>query len=88
MNGKTAIDAIHNPASAEMDRRTYGVSWLNVCFWGKRLIRVTIGRLMMDIYVRTRKPFTCMGGGERPLLGNRCGKTAKSHWIVFSKPNA
>ena len=25
---------------------------------------------------------------ERPLLGNRCGKTAKSHWIVFSKPNA
>jgi len=25
---------------------------------------------------------------ERPLLGNRCGKTSKSHWIVFSKPNA
>lgn len=24
---------------------------------------------------------------ERPLLGNRCGKTSKSHWIVFSKPN-
>lgn len=21
----------------------------------------------------------------RPLLGNRCGKTAKSHWIVFLK---
>ena len=22
-----------------------------------------------------------------PLFGNRCGKTAKSHWIVFQKPN-
>jgi len=22
---------------------------------------------------------------ERPLFGNRCGKTAKSHWIVFIK---
>jgi SAM-dependent methyltransferase len=22
---------------------------------------------------------------ERPLIGNRCGKTAKSHWIVFLK---
>lgn len=23
---------------------------------------------------------------EKPLFGNRCGKTAKSHWIVFIKP--
>lgn len=23
---------------------------------------------------------------ERPLIGNRCGKSAKSHWIVFLKP--
>lgn len=22
---------------------------------------------------------------ERPLFGNRCGKTSKSHWLVFSK---
>lgn len=22
---------------------------------------------------------------ERPLVGNRCGKTAKSHWLVFMK---
>lgn len=22
----------------------------------------------------------------QPLFGNRCGKTAKSHWIVFMKP--
>lgn len=22
---------------------------------------------------------------ERPLFGNRCGKNAKSHWIVFTK---
>lgn len=25
---------------------------------------------------------------ERPLFGNRCGKQAKSHWIVFMKLNA
>ena len=24
---------------------------------------------------------------HRPLIGNRCGKTAKSHWLVFMKPN-
>jgi len=24
---------------------------------------------------------------ERPLFGNRYGKTGKSHWIVFLKPN-
>lgn len=23
---------------------------------------------------------------ERPLFGNRCGKAAKSHWLVFTKP--
>lgn len=23
---------------------------------------------------------------QKPLIGNRCGKTAKSHWIVFMKP--
>lgn len=25
---------------------------------------------------------------EKPLFGNRCGKTAKSHWIVFMKTGA
>lgn len=24
----------------------------------------------------------------KPLFGNRCGKTAKTHWIVFMKPEA
>lgn len=24
---------------------------------------------------------------ERPLVGQRCGKTAKTHWMVFMKPN-
>lgn len=24
---------------------------------------------------------------EKPLFGNRCGKSAKSHWIVFMKPS-
>lgn len=25
---------------------------------------------------------------EKPLFGNRCGKQAKSHWVVFSKAQA
>lgn len=25
---------------------------------------------------------------QKPLFGNRCGKNAKSHWIVFMKPGA
>jgi SAM-dependent methyltransferase len=25
---------------------------------------------------------------EKPMFGNRCGKTAKSHWIVFMKAEA
>ncbi|RZJ06140.1 MAG: class I SAM-dependent methyltransferase [Brevundimonas sp.] len=25
---------------------------------------------------------------HQPLFGNRCGRTAKSHWIVFMKPSA
>lgn len=24
---------------------------------------------------------------ERPLVGQRCGKSAKTHWLVFMKPN-
>lgn len=24
---------------------------------------------------------------ERPLIGNKCGKAAKTHWLVFMKPN-
>lgn len=24
---------------------------------------------------------------HKPLFGNRCGKTSKSHWIVFMKPS-
>lgn len=23
---------------------------------------------------------------EKPIIGNRCGKNAKSHWLVFMKP--
>lgn len=25
---------------------------------------------------------------QKPLFGNRCGKSAKSHWLVFMKPEA
>ena len=63
MNGKTNIDAILNPCSAEMDRKTYGWSSLNICIGGKRIIRFRIGRLTMDVYKGGRHIFTSMGGG-------------------------
>lgn len=63
MNGKTTIDKTLNPASAEMDLKTYGWSSLNVCFYGKRLLRFTVGRLSVDIYKGSGRTFTCMGGG-------------------------
>ena len=46
-----------------MDRRTYGWPLLNVCFWGRRLLQVTIWRLTVDIYASKTWPFTAMGGG-------------------------
>lgn len=30
--------------------------------------------------------FTIADNAERPLFGQRCGTTAKTHWIVFQKP--
>jgi hypothetical protein len=74
MNGKTTICPIHNPATAEMDRKTYGLPCLNVCFWGKRFMRFTIGRLMMDIYFSGWNMFTCMGGGANG---------SARYWILF-----
>lgn len=63
MNGKTTIDATLHPCSAEMDRRTHGWPLLNVCFWGKRLLRLTVGRLTVDIYAGQGRPFTFWAGG-------------------------
>jgi hypothetical protein len=64
VNGKTDIDEILNPHSAAMDRHTYGWNGLCVSFWGKRLVRFTVGRLSADIYKgRLAQPFTAMGGG-------------------------
>lgn len=63
MNGKTDIDPILNPASAEMDRRTYGWESLNFCVYGHRLIKFHIGWLTVDIYRGTSKPFIARNGG-------------------------
>lgn len=67
MNGTTNIDAILNPGSAEIDRHTHGWKNLNVCFRGKRLIRLKAGRLMIDVYLGTGKMFTAMGGGAEGI---------------------
>lgn len=64
MNGKTDIDPILNPYSAEVDRKTYGSRFLNVCFFGGRFIKFTIWRLTVDIYNGSnQKIFTVIAGG-------------------------
>ena len=49
MNGQTTIDPI-NPCSAEADRHTYGCKWLHVSTWGRRLIRVGIAGVTIDLF--------------------------------------
>ncbi len=63
MNGTTTIDATLNPCSAACDRHTYGWRWINVSTYGKRLIRLHVGRLTLDVYRGTGKVFTATGGG-------------------------
>lgn len=63
MNGKTDIDAILNPASAEMDRRTYGCKFFHFSVYGSRLLKFTIWRLTVDLYKGIEKPFIATGGG-------------------------
>jgi len=63
MNGTTTIDATLNPCSAECDRHTYGWAFLNVSTYGKRLSRLHVGRLTVDVYRGGWKVFTAMGGG-------------------------
>jgi len=75
MNGTTTIDAILNPCSAEADRHTYGWRWLNVSTWGKRLIRLHVGRLTLDVYRGDWRTFACMGGGANG--------TAR-YWMLFT----
>jgi hypothetical protein len=77
MNGKTNIDAILNPCSAEFDRHTWGVQQLNVSFYGHRLVYFRIGRLTVDIYAgsgKAFKTFAAMGGGANG--------TAR-YWMLF-----
>ena len=63
MNGTTTIDATLNPCSAACDRHTYGWRWLNVTTYGKRLFRLHVGRLTLDVYRGLGKVFTAVGGG-------------------------
>jgi WD40 repeat protein len=67
MNGTTTIDATLNPCSAEMDRHTYGWPWLNVSTHGKRLIRLHVGRLTLDVYRGRGGWFVSMGGGANGI---------------------
>lgn len=75
MNGTTTIDATLNQCSAEMDLHTYGWPFLNVSTHGKRLIRLHVGRLTLDVYRGTGKTFCAMGGGANG--------TAR-YWTLFT----
>jgi hypothetical protein len=63
MNGTTTIDATLDPYSAEADRHTYGWRSLNVSTWGKRLIRLHVGRLTLDVYRARSGWVACKYGG-------------------------
>lgn len=63
MNGRTSIDATLNPATAEMDCRTWGCRGLNYSTYGSRLIRLHIGRLTIDVYSAKGGLFSAKGGG-------------------------
>ncbi len=63
MNGATTIDAALNPASAAADRHTYGLRWMNFSTWGKRFVRLRVGRLTLDVYRSGGRTFAAMGGG-------------------------
>ena len=49
MNGKTNISGI-NLCSAEADKHTYGCKLFNISFWGKRLLRVGILGIYIDLF--------------------------------------
>jgi len=49
MNGTTTIDSI-NPCRAEMDRHTYGCRSFNFTVWGKRLLRIGVLGVYLDLY--------------------------------------
>ena len=70
MNGTTNIDATLNPCSAEMDRHTYGWRLLNVSTHGRRLIRVGVIGVYLDLYRAKRLPWM------RRVLYARCGNGA------------
>ena len=74
MNGQTTIDASLNPCSAEADRHTYGWPVLNVSVYGRRLICLKVGRLILDVYRGTVGTFTAKGGGANG--------TAR-YWMLF-----
>ena len=74
MNGRTTIDAVMNPCSADMDRHTYGWRWLNVSTWGTRWVRVYLMGLEVDVWWR---------GWKRPLIA-RFGNGAIIYWPLGS----
>lgn len=75
MNGKTAIDETLNPCSAKVDRKTYGWRRLNACLYGSRIIKLTVGRLTLDVYRGGGKIFTATGGGANG---------SSRYWMLFT----
>ena len=66
MNGTTIIDEGLNPCSARMDKHTYGCPMLNISIHGKRLLRVGVCGVYLDLY----------GSGWRHILYARIGNGA------------
>ena len=74
MNGHTDVNPTLQPCAAAMDRHTWGWPWLNISFWGHRLVCLHIGRLTVDVYVGCGKTFTAMDGGA---------DGSSRYWMLF-----
>lgn len=50
MNHHTLVNEKFNPCTAKLDYYTYGCRLLNISFWGNRLVRINLGRILIDVY--------------------------------------
>lgn len=64
MNGKTNENSILNPCSAAMDKATWGCKFVNVSFYGKRLFRLKVWRIVIDAYLSRGFLFSKGGGAN------------------------
>lgn len=80
MNGKTDIDAILNPHSAEADRNTYGFRWLHFSTYGNRWLKLGVLGVVVDLYPEYRRKKFGRMHADKPVFMGR----ARNARILFT----